>query len=249
MTAERSEISVLLGCANAMSGELLMEALNRQLRFRVVTIATTVQEVLNVAQSERVDVALINATLADRPLSGFGALRRIRACSPGIKSVILLDNEDRKLTVDAFRAGASGVFCPSQSSFKMLCRCVDRVHVGQIWAKRSELVQVMNAFSEPAPLQMAKPDGLPLLTKREEEVVRLLAEGLQNREIARELNLSEHTIKNYLFHIFDKLGVSSRVELVLYAASSTNRIHVPSVEREEECNEVSGHLSTGTNGN
>jgi DNA-binding NarL/FixJ family response regulator len=107
----------------------------------------------------------------------------------------------------------------------------------------------MNAFSEPAPLQMAKPDGLPLLTKREEEVVRLLAEGLQNREIARELNLSEHTIKNYLFHIFDKLGVSSRVELVLYAASSTNRIHVPSVEREEECNEVSGHLSTGTNGN
>jgi DNA-binding NarL/FixJ family response regulator len=47
-----------------------------------------------------------------------------------------------------------------------------------------------------------------------------VAEGLQNREIAKELKLSEHTIKNYLFHIFDKLGVSSRVELVLYAASS-----------------------------
>jgi DNA-binding NarL/FixJ family response regulator len=232
-----------------MSGELLMGALNRQLRFRVVTIATTVQEVLNVAQSERVDVALISATLADRPLSGFGALRRIRACSPGIKSVILLDNEDRKLTVDAFRAGASGVFCPSQSSFKMLCRCVDRVHSGQLWAKRSELVQVMEAFSQLEPLQVVTPDGLRLLTKREEEVVRLLADGLQNREIARELNLSEHTIKNYLFHIFDKLGVSSRVEVVLYAASRTDRKQITSVQRDKQNNEMSEHLLTGTNGN
>jgi DNA-binding NarL/FixJ family response regulator len=99
---------------------------------------------------------------------------------------------------------------------------VDQVHAGQIWAKRSELVHVMNAFSEPAPLQVAKADGLRILTRREEEVVSLLADGLQNREIARELNLSEHTIKNYLFHIFDKLGVSSRVEVVLYAASTAD---------------------------
>jgi DNA-binding NarL/FixJ family response regulator len=76
-----------------------------------------------------------------------------------------------------------------------------------------------------------------LLTKREEDVVRLLAEGLQNRDIARELKLSEHTVKNYLFHIFDKLGVSSRVELVLYAVSCTKRtptFGVKSVELESE---------------
>jgi hypothetical protein len=64
-----------------------------------------------------------------------------------------------------------------------------------------------------------------------------LAEGLQNRDIARELKLSEHTVKNYLFHIFDKLGVSSRVELVLYAVSCTKRtptFGVKSVELESE---------------
>ena len=249
MTPERSDISILLGCANSMSGELLIGALNRQSQFRVAAIATTVQEVLNAVQSERVDVALISATLADRPLSGFGVLRRIRECSPGLKSVVLLDNSDRDLIVDAFRAGARGVFCSSESSFEMLCRCVDQVHAGQIWAKRSELVHVMEEFSQVVPIKTVKPDGLRSLTKREEDVVRLLAAGLQNREIARELNLSEHTIKNYLFHIFDKLGVSSRVELVLYAASSTNRIHGPSVERDEQYNEASGHLLTGTNGN
>jgi DNA-binding CsgD family transcriptional regulator len=66
--------------------------------------------------------------------------------------------------------------------------------------------------------------GLKLLSKREEDVVRLLAEGFGNRDIARELSLSEHTVKNYLFKIFDKLGVSSRVEVVLYSVSSTNRM-------------------------
>jgi len=213
-------------------------ALKRQSRFRVAAIATTVQEVLNTVRSERVDVALISVTLADHPLSGFGVVRRIRECSPGLKSVVLLDNSDHNLIVEAFRAGASGVFCSSEPCFEMLCRCVDQVHAGQIWAKRSELVHVMEEFSQVVPIKAVKPDGLRLLTKREEDVVRLLAGGLQNREIARELNLSEHTIKNYLFHIFDKLGVSSRVELVLYAASSTNRMPVPAADRDEQGREV-----------
>jgi DNA-binding NarL/FixJ family response regulator len=66
---------------------------------------------------------------------------------------------------------------------------------------------------------MVNAQGLKLLTPREEQVVALVADGLSNREVARELNLSEHTVKKYLFRIFDKLGISSRVELVLYAVS------------------------------
>ena len=103
---------------------------------------------------------------------------------------------------------------------EVLCRCVDRVHAGQIWAKSSELAHVLDKFAKLTPMRVVDRSGIRLLTKREEDVVRLLGEGLQNREIARELNLSEHTVKNYLFHIFEKLGVSSRVELVLYAVSS-----------------------------
>ena len=80
-------------------------------------------------------------------------------------------------------------------------------------------------------------NGLRLLTKREEDVVRLLSEGLQNRDIAKELKLSEHTVKNYLFHIFDKLGVSSRVELVLYAVSSSNRMQTAGVQSDKLANE------------
>jgi len=66
-------------------------------------------------------------------------------------------------------------------------------------------------------------DGASLLTKREEDLVRLVADGLGNRDVARQLNLSENTVKNYVFHIFEKLGISNRVELVLYALNNSKR--------------------------
>jgi DNA-binding NarL/FixJ family response regulator len=230
MTIIRKIVSVLIAHGNAMTGELLAGALNRQPHIRVTARANTSEEVLESIQSTALDVALISATLADGPLSGLGALRQMRECCPELKAVVLVESPDPSLIIDAFRAGAKGVFCPSRSAFKSLCRCVDRVSEGQVWASSSELVQVLEAFAQLAPMRVVNADGMRLLTKREEEVVSLLVEGMQNREIARELNLSEHTIKNYLFHIFDKLGVSSRVELILYAVSSTKRMQIAGID-------------------
>ncbi len=210
-----------------MARELLVGALKRHRCFEVVDGATKAEEVVKAVQSASPDVVLITATLADGPLSGFGALRQIRECCPEVKTVILLNGPERSLVVDAFRAGARGVFVMSSSNVKSLCRCVEQVHAGQIWANSSELSEVMEALSQLAPARVVNADGMRLLTKREEDVVRLLVEGMQNRDIARELKLSEHTVKNYLFHIFDKLGVSSRVELVLYAVSSAKMSQIP----------------------
>jgi DNA-binding NarL/FixJ family response regulator len=98
----------------------------------------------------------------------------------------------------------------------MLAKCIQCVASGQVWASSSELHYVLEALSEsgvPAGLNF---DG-GLLSARETDVVRCVTEGLTNREIAQRLSLTEHTVKNYLFRIFDKLGVSSRVEVVLYA--------------------------------
>lgn len=221
MTPKRNGISVFIANPHSMTRELLLGALRRHRHFQVLDSATTAQDAFDTVKSVGPNVALITATLADGPLSGLGALRKIRECYPEVKSVILLNNPERNLVVDAFRAGARGVFFLSQSTFKSLCRCVEQVHAGQIWANSSELAEVMDAFTQLAPIRSVNGDRMRLLTKREEDVVRLLTEGMQNRDIAQELKLSEHTIKNYLFHIYDKLGVSSRVELVLYAVSNS----------------------------
>lgn len=236
MTSQRSPISVFIANPHSMARELLIEALKRYKHFRVVDSAITAQAVLDAVRTANPDVLLLTATLADGPLSGFGVLRQIRESSPEVKTVILLNGPERNLVVDAFRAGAKGVFVMSSSNFKSLRRCVEQVNAGQIWATSAELSEVMEAFAQLAPMRVVNADGMNLLTRREEEVVRLLAEGMQNRDIAKQLKLSEHTVKNYLFHIFDKLGVSSRVELVLYAVSSTKR--QPTVAAKSDQKEV-----------
>jgi DNA-binding NarL/FixJ family response regulator len=216
--------NVLFAYDGAMTCELYSQALNRHAGFQVVGHGTTVRTATEVAGRNKIDVALIGLTLADGRNSGLAALKQIRECQPGTKSIMLLDRSNLELVIMAFRAGARGVFDLSHDiSFKRLCRCVEKVNEGQVWATGTELVQVLDALSQPAPLQIVDSQGMQLLTKREEDVVRLVAEGLTNRQIAAELNLSEHTVRNNLFRIFDKPGLSTRVELTLRAVNSSER--------------------------
>jgi DNA-binding NarL/FixJ family response regulator len=211
-------ISVLVADENRMACQLLTSSLQRNSNFRVVGCATSMGEVLQALRQEPAQVAVISANLQDGPLSGFQLLRELRISHSRTRAVLLLDSPDRELVIDAFRGGARGIFSRSQS-FKMLCKCIVCVQQGQIWANSNELQFVLDALGQVAPLHIVNARGKSLLSKREEQVVSCVAQGLTNREIARQLNLSEHTVKNYLFRIFDKLGISGRVELVLYALS------------------------------
>ena len=92
--------------------------------------------------------------------------------------------------------------------------------LGQIWASSRELAYLLDNFLQTPPARTLSENCSKLLTQREQAVVQLVADGMSNREIAAQLKLSQHTVKNYLFRVFDKIGVSSRVELVLCALSS-----------------------------
>jgi DNA-binding NarL/FixJ family response regulator len=132
---------------------------------------------------------------------------------------MLIPDYERDLVVDAFRGGARGVFCRLQP-IKLLPKCIRTVHEGQIWADTRNLAFLLEFLMRLKPLRLIKPGGgIARLTPREAEVVHLLADGLSTREISQKLDLSEHTIRNYLSAIYDKLGVSSRVELALYAVA------------------------------
>ncbi|MGC2232183.1 MAG: response regulator transcription factor, partial [Candidatus Acidiferrum sp.] len=130
--------------------------------------------------------------------------------------IIILDSNKPAMVVEAFRAGASGIFSRDQSS-ELLCKCIHAVHKGQVWANSQELRFVIDALGPALPARAMSLRGMGLLTKREEGVVHLVAEGMTNRDISQELKLSEHTVRNYLFRIFNKVGTSNRLELALYA--------------------------------
>lgn len=214
--ASASKVSLLIADDSRMGCQLLENALARgRFGFRIAACAVNRTEILSCLKSARIDVALINQGLEDGPLVGFQLLSEIRESFPQTRVVMLLKTTSCELVVDAFRGGAKGVFCRADS-FEALCKCIRSVHHGQVWANSGQLHFLLEAFVRSSPFRAVDYAGKPLLTRREEQVASLLAEGLSNKGVSEKLGLSEHTVSNYLFRIYNKLGVSSRVELVLY---------------------------------
>lgn len=214
-------IRVLAADSTRMNSQLLTSALERDKRFEVLEPVSDTKAIIAAVMEEKPAVVMISAHLDDDPRKGFEVARELRALRPETRVVMLLDHSDRSLVVEAFRVGARGVFCRSES-MKALAKCIQRVSEGQVWANSKELRFLLEALGEALPMRIVDTRGAGLLSRREQEVVRCVAEGLSNREIAQRLGLTEHTVKNYLFRIFDKLGVSKRVEVVLYAYSMGN---------------------------
>lgn len=212
----QDRIRVLAADNTSMNTQLLVEALGRESQFAMSIPASSGREILATIKVERPQVALISARQGTDGRGGFALSREIRASSPATRVIMLLDASERAPVIEAFRCGARGVFCRTEP-LKLLAKSIRCVHEGQIWASSAELQFLLETMAEPAPMSFVSANGESLLSPRELDVVRCVAEGLSNREIAQRLSLREHTVKNYLFRIFDKLGVSSRVEVVLYA--------------------------------
>jgi two-component system nitrate/nitrite response regulator NarL len=214
---------VLAADSTSMATQLLVDALGRDGQFEMIESPSNAPAILALVKNEKPQIALISAQLGEPRLRGFDLVREIRAHSPGTRVIVLLDSSERTSVTEAFRAGAQGVFCRTES-FRLLAKCIQCVANGEVWAGTSELQFVLAALAQP-PLAGSLNLSGGLLSAREVDVVRCVAEGLTNREIAQRLTLTEHTVKNYLFRVFDKLGVSSRVEIVLYAFRNGNTPH------------------------
>jgi DNA-binding NarL/FixJ family response regulator len=218
--AASESIGVLIADSNRMQAELLSTALRRRPEFHVTTCQLDTDSILQSVGSKSPRVAVLSSPSSGNLVEIVTALRGFHLAHPEIPKVLLLDACDRELLVSAFRSGARGIFNITDSNLRSLYKCLLRVAAGQIWINTEQLNCLLDLISEVPSLRVVNSSGKPILTPREEQVVALVAEGLPNREIARELNLSQHTVKKYLFRIFEKLGISTRVELVLYAVNN-----------------------------
>jgi len=211
-----ASVSVLVADSTPLTAYLIATALRRDRSLAVITAEAS--SAIQTAITLKPDVAIISEQLQGRPGKGFEVLRELRSVVPNTRTVMLLDSAEREPVVEALRSGARGVFSRS-APLKMLTRCVHQVHAGQFWVGGLEVGYLLEILAQAPAIRLADSQGTLLLSPREQDVIRWLVAGLTNRGIARELKISENTVKNYLFRIFNKLGVSSRVEVVLYAAS------------------------------
>jgi DNA-binding NarL/FixJ family response regulator len=200
-----------------MGCQLLKSAFKPYRRqFEIVASAVSSHEVLRDISRERPDIALINSDLQDGQFTGLRIINDIHGSASQVGVIVLFDKWQDNLVLHAFRSGAKGVFCRSERNLDLLSKCIVAVHEGQVWANSHQMQLLLQTLIKVTPFRPIDAQGLNLLGKREAQVADLVAEGLSNKEIARKLGISEHTVSNYLFRIYTKLGFSNRVELVLY---------------------------------
>lgn len=220
-------IRVLVADDTRVHTELLADALKRDGDLEVTTLLCGSDGLTSGIDFNDSDVLVISCNLDEKPGRGFEILRGLRALHPDLRAVMLLDTSQGEMILEAFRAGARGIFSKNDS-IETLGKCLRKVFEGQIWANCEQISTLVEALASSHNIRAVDAKGLNLLSKRETEVVRGVAQGLSNREIAERLKLSQHTIKNCLFRIFDKLGVSSRVELLFMTLSQERHAQPPS---------------------
>ena len=213
---EKTSRKALVVGRDALTGGLLADALNHNFGFEAAVISPS--DLLRAMGRGEVDLVTVSADINSGAGTGFDLADSVFRNHPKIPIIILLDELSYDSVIQAFRCGARGVF-EQRESMSEFTHCVEHVTRGYIWVGKAGTDFLMEALRRiPAPSGKSG-DDLSALTARELQVVQFAARGKTNKAIASELYLSEHTVKNYMFRAFEKLHVSSRVELLFYLAT------------------------------
>jgi two-component system, NarL family, nitrate/nitrite response regulator NarL len=242
---ELPPIRVVIVERDLMSSQLLAESLERDSRFQVVGVPST-DELVSVATVRQPDVAVIYADLVPGAKKGLHVTRVLNVRLAGIRVVLLLDSLTRESVLASFRSGATGVFCRTEpvSEFRA---CIEQVSRGEIWAKGGAAKYLLEAIRSGPPCGAIEGD-ISMLSKREIDVVECAVQGQTNKQIAGQLRLSTHTVKNYLFRVFEKLGVSNRIELLFWLFTHTKDSFCAPAAAEGRTNSLQEYLQAAREG-
>lgn len=208
-------ISILIADDHPIFRHGLRTLLEAEPGFCVVGEAADGLEAVEKTGSLKPDILLLD--LAMPRLPGLEALRRLAEQSAQVRIIVLTANIETPQIIEALQLGARGLVL-KHAACELLMRCIRTVMAGQYWVAREEVASLVEALRRflPAAAQ-AGPRRSFGLTPRETEVVSAIVSGQTNREIAHTLDISEETVKRHLTNIFDKVGVSTRLELALFA--------------------------------
>ena len=217
-------IQILIADRNSMGSQLLAESLDRDPRFEAVGVnfAPSATDILNAIGARKPDVVVISADFDGGTKGGLQVARALSSHGSIVNLVLLLEISTRESVTAAFRCGARGVFCRSKPLGE-LSACIVRVSRGEIWANSVETGYLLEAVRDAPSCDGIDNDRIKMLSKREVQVAERAAQGYSNKQIAEQFRLSEHTVKNYLSRVFEKLGVSTRFDLLFFLMSSQAR--------------------------
>jgi two-component system nitrate/nitrite response regulator NarL len=210
-------IRVLIADDHPIVRDGLKKLLSLEEDFQIVGEASDGCEVLDRVQELDPDVLLLDLRMPN--LDGLSALQALQQTNKRTRVIVLTASEDKNEFVQAMKLGCSGIVL-KQTAPELIVKSIRKVHGGEIWLDSHTTAAVMRQFAAPGETPgggTGKARERSPLSQREREIVQLVAQGYKNKEMAEKMFISEQTVKNHLHNIFDKLGVSDRLELALYA--------------------------------
>ncbi|MCX6636092.1 MAG: response regulator transcription factor [Acidobacteria bacterium] len=223
-------IRVLIADDHPIVRDGLRRLLSLEDDIEVVGEAADGRETLELVGQLDPDIVLLDLRMPN--LDGLAALQALQTSYRRTKVVVLTASEDKNEFLQAMKLGCSGIVL-KQTAPELIVKSIRKVHAGEIWLDSHTTAAVMRQFAtaggETAASGSTKPRERSPLSTREREIVSFVAQGYKNKEMAEKMFISEQTVKNHLHNIFDKLGVSDRLELALYAIHKG--LHLPAVER------------------
>src|ERR1039457_5137169 len=226
-TPSKPKIRIVVADYHPIFRDGLCKLLALEEEFEVVAQAQDGRQVLDVLQQYEPDILLLDLKMPG--LDGLSTLQRLQVVKNKTRVIVLTASDDKNEFVQAMKLGTSGIVL-KQTATELLIKSIRKVHAGEIWLDSHTTAAVIRQFvaaddAAPASAQAAPRDReRSPLSQREREIVALVAQGFKNKEMAEKMFISEQTVKNHLHNIFDKLGVSDRLELALYAIH--NNLHM-----------------------
>lgn len=212
MAKARQAIRVLMADDHAIFRDGVRKLLEDENDISIVGEAANGNECVVMLAKLKPDILLLDLRMPEK--HGFAVLGEVNFDSLSTRTIVLTAAEDDRDAVRAMRLGARGIVL-KQSAGELLVKSIRQVHGGEIWLDSHVTAEVMKAFAKSS--DGGPQRNTPLLSDREKQVVNRVSQGESNKKIGQSLFISEQTVKNHLHNIFDKLGVSDRLELALYA--------------------------------
>jgi DNA-binding NarL/FixJ family response regulator len=212
-------ITIVIADDHPIFRDGLKQLLSQEVDFQVVATVGDGDEVLPTIDALHPDILLLDLKLSGT--HGLTILQRMQNGNNGTTKVIVLTaSEDKNEFVQVMKLGTAGIVL-KQSPTDLLFKSIRKVHAGEIWLDSHTTAAVIRQFATNGDFAQSPGNGRTRerspLSQREREIVALVAQGFKNKEMAEKMFISEQTVKNHLHNIFDKLGVSDRLELALYA--------------------------------
>ncbi|MCX8131877.1 MAG: response regulator transcription factor [Clostridia bacterium] len=208
-----SKIRVLIADDHSMVRQGLKQILELEDDITVVAQASNGSEAVRLSKEQKPDVVLMDINMPT--LNGLQAIKEIKDEKLASKVIVLTIHEDREYLFKTIQMGAEG-YVLKDAEPSVLIEAIRSVHQGQSYIQANMTKELVKEFNRVTLHEKDKNDENSL-TSREIEVLELIAEGMINKEIAKQLYISEKTVKNHVSNIFKKLNVSDRTQAAIYA--------------------------------